>query len=242
MSFTIGNLLDIRTFITHHLLSHLEAARPELRCPHLLPAVALPLARGLFGNRLVTHNLDNSRTHIHNVQYACNIVLLISAYTIFKTYWLFLTSIFLFIWGNRIWNCVLFFFFFLDREKTANSSSRGGCGEPVNEAESCFHYRPRQSFQSTLLQVWPPGLVWYRFLWECSGPVAVDCLRTWSRSRRRSFKQRARVRGAIAWIILSANDKSLALQIHSAPLFFTSMLSEPVCVCLSSFYHCWSIW
>lgn len=51
------DLLYIGTLVAHHLLSHLEAARPELRRPHLLSAVTLPLAGGFFGYRLVTYNL-----------------------------------------------------------------------------------------------------------------------------------------------------------------------------------------
>lgn len=49
--------LDIGTLVTHRLLGHLEAARPELRGPHLLPAVALPLPRSFFGDGLVPHDL-----------------------------------------------------------------------------------------------------------------------------------------------------------------------------------------
>lgn len=54
---TSSDLLYIGTLVAHRLLSHLEAPRSELRRPHLLSAVALPLAGGLFGYRLVTHNL-----------------------------------------------------------------------------------------------------------------------------------------------------------------------------------------
>lgn len=64
-SWTRRNLLHVGTLIAHHLLSHLEAARSELRRPHLLPAVALPLPRGFFGDGLVAHNLHNIHTHTH---------------------------------------------------------------------------------------------------------------------------------------------------------------------------------
>ena len=55
------NLLDVGTLVTHHLLSHLEATRPELRRPHLLPAVTLPLTGSFFGYRLVTNNLRDKK-------------------------------------------------------------------------------------------------------------------------------------------------------------------------------------
>lgn len=51
------DLLHIGTFITHSLLSHLEATRSELCRPHLLSAVTLPLARSFFGYGFVTYNL-----------------------------------------------------------------------------------------------------------------------------------------------------------------------------------------
>lgn len=54
---TSGDSLYIGTLIAHHLLSHLEAARSELRRPHFLSAVTLPLAWSFFGHRLVTYNL-----------------------------------------------------------------------------------------------------------------------------------------------------------------------------------------
>ena len=49
--------LDVGALVTDHLLGHLETSRSELRCPHLLSAVAFPLARGFFGYRLDTDNL-----------------------------------------------------------------------------------------------------------------------------------------------------------------------------------------
>lgn len=49
---------------------------------------------------------------------------------------------------------------------------------------------PLQSSQSTLLRVWPPGLVLCHFLWECSCPVVLACfLRTWSQSPQRNCKR-----------------------------------------------------
>lgn len=49
---------------------------------------------------------------------------------------------------------------------------------------------PLQSSQSTLLQAWPPGLVWCHFLWGCFCPAAVGCLQTWSQSHQRSLRRR----------------------------------------------------
>lgn len=54
---TSNDLLYIGTLVAHHLLSHLEAARTELRRPHFLSAVTLPLAGSFFGYRLVAYNL-----------------------------------------------------------------------------------------------------------------------------------------------------------------------------------------
>lgn len=54
---TSSDLLYVGTLIAHHFLSHLEAARSKLRCPHFLSAVTLPLARGFLSYRLVTYNL-----------------------------------------------------------------------------------------------------------------------------------------------------------------------------------------
>lgn len=51
--------LHIRTLVTHCLLSHLETTRSKLRRPHFLSAVTLPLARGFFGYRFVTDNLQD---------------------------------------------------------------------------------------------------------------------------------------------------------------------------------------
>lgn len=54
--------LDIRALVADHLLGHLEAAGAQLGGPHLLPAVALPFARGLPCHGFVSNHLASIHT------------------------------------------------------------------------------------------------------------------------------------------------------------------------------------
>lgn len=160
---TCGDLLHIGTLIAHHLLSHLEATRSKLRCPHLLSAVTLPLARGFFGYRLVTYNLCQravlesiTKTKYNSIKIA----------------------------GSKSsddhlqWNSCKVLTSFNQFHFVLQMSDM--------DDKSRVSSSPQQSSQSTPLQVWPPGLVWCHFLWGCSCPVAVGCHQTWTQSPQRS--------------------------------------------------------